>query len=178
MLPRTILDLLQNQYKHESANHFRYIARSSWANKRGFNNTAVYFAKEANGELKHSSIVRDYIEQRNEAVEPSGFAFDDSSIFKTFDELFTTALKVEQETTDLLNNIYQEAIAVGDFMTSTWVQQLITEQIEEENIYQTIIDRMIQRGGGGDEVTALNNFRKDQSASHDLDAWIGETFND
>jgi ferritin len=178
MLSRNILDLLQNQYKHESANHFRYVARASWARYRGYDGAGDYFEREAKGEKHHAKMVRQYIEARNECVEPSGFEFNEPADFQFYDELFTTALTVEQETTDLLNNIYASAIELGDFMTSTWVQDLITRQIAEENEAQSIIDRIIQRGGGKDQVTAINQFRQDISASHDLDVWLKESLDD
>jgi len=178
MLSRNILDLLQLQYKHEMSNHFRYIARSSWAKYRGFDSAGDFLDKESIGESGHAKIVRDYIEQRNETIIPCGFEFEENCTFTYYDELFTTAQKIEQLTTDMLNNIYAESIAVGDFMTSSWVQQLIIEQIEEENTYQSIIDRITQRGGGGDQITALNAFRKDISATHDIEMWLREEFND
>ena len=174
MISSKILDLLQTQYKHESSNHFRYVARSSWSRYRGLEAAGDFFAKEAEGEAGHAKIVRDYIESRNEAVDPAGFDFSDASQWNYYDELFTTAQQVEYETTDMLNNIYSVAMESGDFMTSTWVQGLITEQIEEENLYQTMIDRIVQRGGGVDQVTAINAFRKDISAVHDFEIFLSE----
>ena len=173
MLSRQILDLLQKQFQHETANSLRYVARASWARYRGFEAVGKFFDGEAKGERHHAKAVRKYIEDRNEAVDPSGFAFSDTSEFGTFDVLFTSALVVEQTTTDMLSEIFKQAMLLGDAMTVVWVQDLIREQIEEENTYQTIIDRMIQRGGGGDQVSALANFNRDPSAEHDIDVWMG-----
>lgn len=178
MLSRQVLELLQTQYRHEMANHFRYVARASWARYRGFEGAGDFFEKEADGEAGHAKIVREYIEARNEAVNPQGVSFTDSSEFGTFDVLFTTALAVEQLTTDMLSAIYTEALGVNDIMTVQWVQGLIAEQVEEENTYQTIIDRMVQRGGGSDQVSALGAFSRDPAAAHDIDTWIAERMED
>lgn len=172
MLSAKILDLLQTQYKHETLNSLRYVARSSWARCRGLEAAGDFFAKESEGELGHAKIVKDYIEARNEAVEPAGLAFDEVAQWNYYDELFTSAQQVEYVTTDMLNTIYKTAMELGDFMTSTWVQGLITEQIEEENLYQTMIDRIIQRGGGTDKVSAINAFRKDISSVHDFEMFL------
>lgn len=174
MLSIQILTLLQKQFKHETSNALRYTARSSWARYRGFEGAADFFEKEAEGELGHAKAVREYIEARNEAVRPEGLSFTDPSDFGSFDVLFTSALAVEQLTTDMLHEIYSQALTIGDYMTTDWVQGLIREQVEEENLYQTIIDRMIQRGGGGDQVTALSRFNQDPSAAHDIDVWLAE----
>jgi len=170
----TILALLQDQYKHELSNSLRYYARASWASYRGFENTAKYFRKEAEGENGHAEKVREYIEARNEALLPEGFKYEDTSNFQNFDDLFTTALAVEQLTTEKLENIYAEAMKTGDYMTSNWLKELIDYQVVEENEYQTIIDRIVQRGGGGNQAGAFEAFRKDISAAHDIDVWVGE----
>lgn len=174
MLSRQILDLLQAQFKHETANHLRYVARASWARYRGFEGAGDFFEKEADGELAHAKVVREYIEARNEVVRPEGLSFTETSEFGSFDVLFTSALVVEQGTTDKLSEIFQQALTIGDVMTVQWVQGLISEQVEEESLYQTIIDRMVQRGGGGDQVSALARFKDDPAAAHDIDVWLAE----
>lgn len=161
ILSSNILDLLQAQYRHEMSNHFRYVARSSWARFRGLEGIGDFFDNEAKGEAEHADKVRSYIEDRNEAVRPSPYAFDDGQDWKTFQELFTSALEVERDTTERLQTIYAEAIKAGDYMTSIWVQDLINEQREEENLYVTILDRIAIRG---DEL----------ATAHDIDVWIAE----
>jgi bacterioferritin B len=161
LMPNNILDLLQKQYKHEMSNHLRYVARSSWARFRGLENTADYFDTEAKGELEHAALVARYIEDRNEAVEPSPFEFIEPLTITEYDELFTTALIIERDTTEKLTNIYTEAFKVGDIMTVNFMHQMIERQVAEENDYQTIIDRITSRG-------------KDAAANHDIDTFIGE----
>jgi ferritin len=161
LISSNILKLLQDQYRHEMSNHFRYVARSSWARFRGLEGIGDFFDGEAKGEAEHADKVRSYIEDRNEAVAPAPYAFDDPADWKAFGELFTSALEVERDTTERLQTIYAEAIKAGDFMKSTWVQGLISEQCEEENLYVTILDRITARGD-------------DLSACHDIDVWIAE----
>lgn len=174
MLSQQILSLLQKQYQHEMSNHLRYVARASWARYRGWEGAGDFFAKEAEGELGHARIVLGYIEDRNEAVNPSGLSFQETNEFGSFDVLFTSALQVEQTTTDMLSAIYTQALTLGDIMTVQWVQDLISQQVDEENEYKTIIDRMVSRGGGMNQVTALENFRTDPDAIDDLDRWLAE----
>ena len=174
IISSNILSLLQAQYKHEMSNHFRYLARSSWARFRGLENTGDFFEKEAEGEKGHADIVRKYIEDRNEALDPAGLNFAESSLFTTFDELFTSAQMVERDTTESLQVIYAESFKAGDYMTCEWVMGLIKEQVSEEDEYQTIIDRIVQRGGGIGQEESIKAFRKDISAVHDIDLFLGE----
>ena len=167
-----ILGLLQLQYSHEMNNYRRYLIRSSWARNRGLENTGDFFEKEAEGEKTHADKVREYIEARNECLEPPNLDYEDSAL-SFMDELFTTALDIEYKTTDMLVNIYLESVRLGDIQTAVWVQELIAEQTEEENLYQAIIDRIIARGGGIAQNEAIKMFRADISGAHDIDVYIG-----
>jgi ferritin len=60
-----------------------------------------------------------------------------------------------------------------DIQTAVWIQGLISEQTEEENLYQTIIDRISVRGGNGSQDVNIIAFSSDPSAIHDIDMWIG-----
>jgi ferritin len=159
-ISENILLLLQEQHRHELANSFRYLERASWARFAGFEATGDFFENEAEGERGHADKVRKYIEDRNEMVKIAPLSYVDT-IPASFPELFLTALEVERETTEKLNTLYAEAFRMGDFMTCGFIQSMINEQVEEENLYQTIIDRLTSRG-------------TEMATNHDIDVWIGE----
>jgi ferritin len=164
ILSAVLLSMLQDQYRHETSNALRYFARSSWARYRGLENTAAFFEKQAKDEQGHADKVRGWIEDRNMALVPAPYAFDEPSDWTDFDDLFLTGLEIERNTTDKLTKIYQAAFAEGDLLLLAPVMDLLREQIEEESIYQTILDRITARGD-------------DTAAVHDIDVFIGETFN-
>ena len=60
--------------------------------------------------------------------------------------------------------IAQAALAECDFQTFGQIQPMILEQVEEENLFQTILDRIAVAGGLG-ELTG--------EQIHLLDVWIG-----
>lgn len=162
-LSAVTLALLQEQYRHETANSLRFVARASWARYRGLEATADFFLSESEGERKHADAVRCWIEDRNEALTPEPITYADASAFESFVSMFRGALEIEQETTRRLNAIYDAALTERDFQLVTQVSELVVEQIEEENTYQTILDRIASRGN-------------DDATMHDIDMWIGERF--
>lgn len=162
-LSAAALAMLQEQYRHETCNEFRYMARSSWARFRGLEGIADFFKQEAKGEHKHSIIVKTWIEDRNEALIIEPLAYDEPSVWATFAELFETAIAVEYDTTQRLNAIYAQALEERDYQLVTQVSELVIEQIEEENLYRTILDRIAQRGN-------------DAGAAHDVDVWVAKKF--
>ena len=157
-LSATILNLLQNQYAHEKSNQIRYEARASRANFIGLTGTAAFFRREAEGEAGHAAKVAQYIADRNECLRPVVDCSEDCSydLFGMID----TAMLIELETTEKLKAIAQAAMSEGDLQTFYWLSGLITEQTEEENLYQTILDRFALCG-------------RDTSQIQLYDTWIG-----
>lgn len=151
--------MLQEQFRHETSNALRYASRSSWARFRGLEATADFFNQESEGEQAHAQKVKGWIEDRNCALVPAPYSFDEPSSFLDFPSLFVSAQIIERETTDRLNAIYAMALTERDFMLVTAVSELVKEQIEEENLYQTIIDRI-----------------RIEPSVHLVDVWIGERF--
>jgi len=152
------------------------MARASWCKMHGLTASMKYFKKESHGEHRHAKMVRNYIQYRGAMLEPEGFAYDMPTVFDFYDELFTSALDLERKTTEHISLIMAEALRVGDYMTSTWIQKLVKIQIEEEDEATQIVDYIMTRGGPGALDAALEAFRNDPSAITDTDDWIGDTF--
>lgn len=155
-----VLSMLQAQYDHEKSNELRYIARSARADFLGLTNTAKFFRKEAEGEAGHAQKVLDFITARNEQLTAPN-ASGDSVEFEDFFSMFETAMQIELATTDKLKAIAARAMAEGDLQTFYWLADLIGEQVEEENLYQAILDRFALCGHDSSQIQLY-------------DAWIGE----
>ena len=169
-----VLTLLNDQYKHELSNHIKYNQLSSWADSYGLTGIAKFFAKEAKGEYKHSQKISNYVSLRNEKLLATPFMAD----FEQPQDLlsiFLAVLEIERGTTDSIKNIFNVAFLEQDFQTSTWIQEMIGYQDEEENQAVTIIDRIKLRLG---ETVFPNQDALEMdsagAAVHDLDLWIGE----
>lgn len=159
ILSQNIHNLLTDQYNHELCNFARYKARQSYADYLGLNGIAQFFGKEAAGEAEHAEKVFQFVSDRNERiykVSPNA----SEEIPQGFRDIFISALEIERQTTTKLNNLATAAMREGDLQTFFWVSDLIKEQTEEENLYQTIIDRIDTFGG-------------DQTTAHLIDTWIG-----
>jgi ferritin len=164
MLSQSMLERLKTQYAHETCNSLRYFQRATFAEFRGLNNIAAFFKKEAEGERGHADIVYKYVNDRNEQLPISGLSFLDPDIGSTSDPLlmFNTAMAVEKTTTAMLEAVLEQARADKDYLTEQWLLDssgLLKEQIEEENLYQTILDRIQSMGDS-------------PSLLHDLDLWL------
>lgn len=177
LLSSNLLAMLSAQYAHEISNSMFYSLLGSWASMRGLTGTAKLCAKQAEGEIAHAKSVIAYIDARNEqmvyaALLPPG------EPPSTFLDMFKMIQERERATTEAIIAIQREAGAENDFVTSAWLFKpdgLLLEQIEEENLAQTILDRIAARMGNipmqqGTEVMMAS---EEGAAIHDIDVWIG-----
>jgi ferritin len=164
MLSQAMLERLKEQYAHETCNALRYFQRSTSAEFHGLTGIASFFKKQAEGERGHADIVFKYVNDRNEQLPVSGLSFLDPDMGASADPLsmFQTALEVEQRTTGMLYLVLEQARNDRDYLTEQWILDssgLLKEQVEEENLYQTILDRIKSMGSS-------------LSLLHDLDVWL------
>ena len=64
-LSERILSMLNQQYRHEMGNAFRYDQRHGWADFEGFVGTAEFIKQEADGEREHAQKVLNYMLDRS-----------------------------------------------------------------------------------------------------------------
>jgi len=172
-----VLTALNDQAEHELSNEKKYRALASWAEFIGLTGCASFFRKQADGEHEHFLKVVSFIEDRNEKFVASNTiipAFSPS----TFREAFRFVYDLEIATTEKIYTLKQVAETSGDYSTCQWLMDptgLIKEQVEEENIAQTILDRIGTMSGGlaitGSDVMPAT---PDGLAIDSLDKWIGE----
>ncbi len=158
-----MVDVLNSLYRHELTNHLVYSQFRAWASFRGLLGAEKWLKGQADGEAGHAEKVFSYILERNDICEPAPFAFPGPLADVTFRGIFDAVLALETGTTDAWCAAYAKAMSEGDYLTAQWIMDasgLMAEQREEENIAQTIVDRIAIRG-------------EDAAAIHDLDLWIG-----
>lgn len=165
ILSENMLALLSAQYAHEYSNALFYDALHSWADMRGFDGSAAFLKAQSDGERAHAAKVLAYIGDRNAELAPMVPEIVAAKP-ATLLELFQSVRTRETDTTDAIYAIRAQAEAEGDAATCAWLMQpdgLIIEQIEEERVSQTILDRWAMRSVGGGVSGEID---------HDMDVWI------
>ena len=162
-LSERILSMLNQQYRHEMGNAFRYDQRHGWADFEGFVGTAEFFKQEADGEREHAQKVLNYMLDRSAKPTIEPIAFDEPSNYPELHYLFESAMGVEVGTTAALTEIYKAALEEMDIMTVNFMAEMIGLQVEEERTLQTILDR-------------YRNYPASPSREHDIDIWVKENF--
>lgn len=162
-LSNTLLSMLSEQFRIESSNYLRYTQRRAWCDFHGLTGLETFFTQEAADETGHAQLVIEYIMDRSGLIKIEPYEYNGPGEFAKTIDLFTTALEVEQMTTQSLTNIYQQATREADVMTINFMQKMIDKQIEEEKTYQTILDRYTM-------------YPESPSRDHDFDKWVKKEF--
>lgn len=121
-----------------AANH--YLSMATWCEIEGYEGSAKLFYAQADEERMHMlKIVRHLSSIGVRAAIPSISAPPAS--FKGLEEVFKAALKSEQAVTALFNKMASLAQKDGDHATAVFLQWFVSEQVEEEGLFETILQK-------------------------------------
>lgn len=145
MLKEKVEKALNDQIELEAYSSQLYLAMASWAEKNGFNGTADFLYVHADEERLHMLKLFHYINDRDghaivPALDKPPYNFD--SIKAVFEEV----LKHEKMISERINDLVATCVSEGDFTTQNFLQWYVTEQIEEESLAKTNLDKLILLG--------------------------------
>lgn len=150
MLKPKIEEALNNQIKVEAESSQFYLAMASWAETQGLNGTARFLYEHADEERMHMLKLVKFVNERGgKSVIPALAAppKDYESINKVFEHLLEHETKVTEE----INGVVDICLSEKDYTTHNFMQWYVSEQIEEEALARTILDKlsMIGQDKGG-----------------------------
>ncbi len=140
MIPE-IEKLLNDQVKYEAKASAQYLSMASWADTHGYNGIADFFYKQSEEERVHMTKLVKFINERSgNAVIPAIDQPRDD--FKSLMELFETFLESEEFVTAKINNVIYECLQFKDYNVHNFMQWYVAEQLEEEAIARTLLDKL------------------------------------
>ena len=137
----TIEKLLNDQVKYEATASHQYLAMASWADANGYNGVAEFFYLQSEEEREHMTKLVKFINERSGTVivpemeKPKGD-------FKSLNELFETFLDSEVSVTNKINHVIHECLVHKDYNVHNFMQWYVTEQLEEEAVARTLLDKL------------------------------------
>lgn len=141
MLSQTILKMLNEQVTHELRNRNVYLAMRSYFNSKSLDGFASFMNKQSDGEKDHADKFMAYIQDHKDVVE-IGTVDKPLSTFKSAQDAFEEALKLEQGTTAKIKAIYKAAAQEDDFATQAMLDWFVTEQVEEETVIKKLLEKL------------------------------------
>lgn len=150
---------INDQISYEVSATNAYVAIGSWCERTGYDGSAAFFFEQANEENTH---MLKFIHYLNDAgAEPIIPATEKpQGEFPSLKDTFEVGLKSEQTVTKLINNLVELTEKENDRATYLFLQWFVNEQVEEEILFHTILQKFKLLG---DDKLAI--YQIDQSLS-------------
>lgn len=141
MLNDKMLIALNKQIEEEFYSANLYLAMASWCDKEGLVNCANFMYEHFEEEKLHMLKFIHYInEVGGHGIVPA--LNKPISDFSSVQVLFKDAFEHEKHITACISNLAKFASEHNDYQTFNFLQWFITEQIEEEALFQKILDKI------------------------------------
>ena len=150
-----VVTLLNDQINKEFYSAYLYLDIANYYQDMNLNGYANYYNIQAQEERDHALLFMQYMQNNGLKVTLEAIAKPD----KTFDSVLSpmeVAAGHERYVTSLINNIYRESHADGDYRTMKFLDWFIDEQMEEENSADTMIGQYKLFGGSPQGLYQLN----------------------
>lgn len=136
-----IQDLLNDQIKYEASASMQYLAMASWADNAGFSGVADFFYAQSEEEKAHMTKLVKFVNERGGKVIIPALEkpLDD---FTSLNALFDHFLTSEMFVTEQINHVIYECLQHKDYNVHNFMQWYVTEQLEEESIARSLLDKL------------------------------------
>lgn len=141
MLSKSIEKALNNQIKIEAESSQIYLAMACWAEVKGLEGVAVFMYKQSQEERDHMLKLVRFINERGGHAQISQLSAPNVT-FKSFKEMFEELFKHEVFVSDSINELVHISLQEKDYSTHNFLQWYVAEQIEEEAMARTILDKI------------------------------------
>jgi len=141
MLSKTVEKALNDQVEREASSSQYYLAMASWAETQGLPGVSEFFYKQSDEERQHMLKLVKYINERGGNAEvrtlkapPTGW----ENVKAVFEQLLQHEIAISTS----INRLVEICLEEKDFTTQNFLQWYVSEQIEEEAVARTILDKL------------------------------------
>lgn len=152
---------LNDQISKEASSSQYYLAMASWAENNGLNGTSKFMYVHSDEERFHMLKLVKFVNERGgKALIPA--ISQPPTEFDNLKSVFELLLKHEISVTESINNLVDICLQEKDYTTHNFVQWYVSEQLEEEALARTILDKLKLIG---DDNGGMYMFDRDLEAS-------------
>jgi ferritin len=149
-LNKRIETILNKQIKAEATSSQLYLAMASWAENQGINGTAQFLYAHSDEERIHMLKLIKFVNERGGKADIPSIEVPQKE-FESVAHIFSMLLEHEIKVTNMVNEVVFVCLEEKDYSTHNFMQWFVAEQLEEEALARTILDKlkMIGNDKGG-----------------------------
>ena len=137
---------LNAQIKTEAVSSQVYLAMACWAECNGYEGTSAFLYKHSDEERQHMLKLVKFINERGGKAEVPELPKPKSE-YDSLETVFIELFNHETNVTNEINKIVHLCLAENDYTTHNFLQWYVNEQLEEEALARTILDKLKLIGG-------------------------------
>ncbi len=141
MLSKSIEKALNNQIKIEAESSQIYLAMACWAEIKGLEGIASFMYKQSDEERDHMLKLVKFVNERGGHAQISALKAPNVT-FKSFKEMFEKLYEHEVFVSESINDLVHISLDERDYASHNFLQWYVAEQIEEEAMARTILDKI------------------------------------
>ncbi|MGF0095233.1 ferritin [Peptoniphilus sp. SGI.035] len=136
-----LIKKINEQYNFEISSGYIYYSMANYMKDKGMDGFAHFFNKQAEEEFTHAEKLRQFLFEIGSRPELEGIEKPQVE-FGNFTETFKAAYEHEQEVTRRINELVDLSLEEKDRRVTSLLQWYIDEQVEEEDNFRGIIERL------------------------------------
>jgi len=140
MLSKKLEKAIIEQIKAEEESSRLYLSMASWCEVNGYAGAAEFLFDHATEEREHALKFLHFVNDRGGHARVLDLE-EPPAEFNSLKEIFEKVLEHEILVTSLINNLVALALEEKDFTTHHFLQWYVEEQIEEESLATSILDK-------------------------------------
>ncbi|MDU8884746.1 ferritin [Yeosuana sp. MJ-SS3] len=141
MLSEKIEKALNDQIRIEAESSQIYLAMACWAEAKGLEGVAGFMYDQSQEERDHMLKLVKFVNERGGHAQISALKAPDIT-FNSFKDMFEMLFKHEVFVSQSINELVHIALEERDYATHNFLQWYVSEQIEEEAMARSILDKI------------------------------------
>lgn len=141
MLSKSIENALNNQIRIEAESSQIYLAMACWAEVKGLGGIASFMYRQSDEERDHMLKLVKFVNERGGHAHVSELNAPNNE-FTSFQEMFQKLFDHEVFVSKSINDLVHISLEERDYATHNFLQWYVAEQIEEEAVARTILDKI------------------------------------
>ncbi|SFZ89920.1 ferritin [Flaviramulus basaltis] len=141
MLSKSIEKALNDQIRIEAESSQIYLAMACWAEVKGLEGVAGFMYQQSDEERDHMLKLVKFVNERGGHAQISQLKAPNVT-FNSFKEMFEKLFDHEVFVSESINKLVHISLEERDYATHNFLQWYVSEQIEEEAVARTILDKI------------------------------------
>ncbi|MFC5194429.1 ferritin [Bizionia hallyeonensis] len=141
MVSKNIENALNEQIRVEAESSQIYLAMACWAEVKGLEGVANFMYSQSQEERDHMLKLIKFVNERGGHAHVSELKAPNVT-FKSFQEMFEKLYEHEVYVSESINELVHISLQEKDYATHNFLQWYVAEQIEEEAMARTILDKI------------------------------------